>query len=59
LAARGGTLESRAEGREERVDIGPLRRVFEVEPESLPIPEELPEAEPAREPEREPAEPAR
>jgi hypothetical protein len=39
------------------VDIGPLRRVIEVEPESLPIPEELPDAEPAKEPE--PAEPAR
>ncbi len=38
------------------MDIGPLRRVIEVEPESLPIPEELPEAEPVKEPaEAEPA----
>jgi len=33
------------------VDIGPLRRVIEVDPVSLPIPEELPDAEPAQEPE--------
>jgi len=36
------------------VDIGPLKRVIEVEPESLPIPEQLPD--PERVPEREPAE---
>jgi hypothetical protein len=39
------------------VDIGPLRRVIEVEPASLPIPEQLPE--PERVPDPEPAEPAR
>jgi hypothetical protein len=38
------------------VDIGPLKRVIEVEPISLPVPEELPE--PERVPEAEPAEPA-
>jgi hypothetical protein len=38
------------------VDIGPLKRVIEVDPVSLPVPEELPEAE--RVPEREPAAPA-
>lgn len=38
------------------MDIGPLKRVFEVEPVSLPIPEQLPE--PERVPEPEPAEPA-
>jgi hypothetical protein len=38
------------------VDIGPLKRVIEVEPVSLPVPEELPE--PERVPEAEPAEPA-
>jgi hypothetical protein len=38
------------------VDIGPLKRVIEVEPASLPIPEQLPE--PERVPEPEPAEPA-
>jgi hypothetical protein len=38
------------------VDIGPLKRVIEVEPTSLPMPEELPE--PERVPEREPAAPA-
>ena len=38
------------------MDIGPLKRVIEVEPESLPIPEQLPD--PERVPEREPAEPA-
>lgn len=38
------------------MDIGPLKRVFEVEPVSLPVPEELPE--PERVPEAEPAEPA-
>lgn len=38
------------------VDIGPLKRVIEVEPVSLPVPEELPE--PERLPEHEPAEPA-
>lgn len=38
------------------MDIGPLKRVIEVEPTSLPVPEELPEAE--RVPEREPVAPA-
>lgn len=40
------------------MDIGPLRRVIEVEPTSLPVPEELPELEPIPErvPEGEPAE---
>lgn len=41
---------------EARVDIGPLKRVIEVEPVSLPIPEHLPD--PERVPEPEPAEPA-
>jgi hypothetical protein len=42
------------------VDIGPLRRVIEVEPTSLPVPEEIhePELVPEPEHEREPAEPA-
>lgn len=40
------------------MDIGPLRRVIEVEPASLPVPEEIPEPELVPEPEREPAEPA-
>jgi len=39
------------------MDIGPLRRIIEVEPVSLPIPEQLPV--PERVPEPEPAEPAR
>lgn len=39
------------------MDIGPLRRVIEVEPVSLPVPEELPD--PEHVPESEPAEPAR
>jgi hypothetical protein len=38
------------------VDIGPLKRVIEVEPTSIPVPEVLPE--PERVPEREPAAPA-
>jgi hypothetical protein len=38
------------------VDIGPLKRVIEVEPVDLPVPEELPD--PERIPEHEPAEPA-
>lgn len=38
------------------VDIGPMRRVIEVEPVTLPVPEELPE--PEQVPENEPAEPA-
>jgi hypothetical protein len=44
-----------------RVDIGPLRRVIEVEPTSIPIPEQLPEPEfvPEPVPEPRPAEPAR
>jgi hypothetical protein len=48
--------------RRRAMDIGPLRRVIEVEPTSLPVPEEIPEPElvPERvpEPERAPAEPA-
>ena len=40
------------------MDIGPLKRVIEVEPTSLPVPEVLPEAEPVPAPEPEPAEPA-
>ena len=43
---------------EDAVDIGPLRRVIEVEPTSLPVPEEIPEPELVPEPERAPAEPA-
>jgi hypothetical protein len=39
------------------MDIGPLRRIIEVEPTSLPIPEQLPD--PERVPEPEPVEPAR
>lgn len=37
------------------MNIGPLKRVIEVDPVSLPVPEELPE--PERVPESEPAEP--
>jgi hypothetical protein len=40
------------------VDIGPLRRVIEVEPTSLPVPEEISEPELVPEPERTPSEPA-
>lgn len=40
------------------MNIGPLKRVIEVEPVSLPVPEEIPEPELVPEPEREPAEPA-
>lgn len=40
------------------VDIGPLKRVIEVEPISLPVPEELPDPERVPDPVREPAEPA-
>jgi hypothetical protein len=29
------------------MDIGPARRIIEVEPVSLPLPEEVPELEPA------------
>ena len=39
------------------MDIGPLRRIIEVEPVSLPIPEQLPS--PERVPDPEPAEPVR
>jgi hypothetical protein len=39
------------------VDIGPLRRVIEVEPTSIPVPEELPEPERVPVSEPEPAEP--
>ena len=38
------------------MDIGPQRRIIEVEPVTLPVPEEIPE--PERVPETEPAEPA-
>jgi hypothetical protein len=45
------------------MDIGPLRRVIEVEPVSLPVPERLPDPErepvPERAPEPEPADPSR
>jgi hypothetical protein len=41
------------------VDIGPLKRVIEVEPETLPVPETLPEPERVPEPAPEPAEPGR
>jgi hypothetical protein len=34
------------------LDIGPARRIIEIEPVSLPLPEEVPDLEPA------PAEPA-
>ncbi len=34
------------------MDIGPARRIIEIEPVSLPMPEEVPDLEPA------PAEPA-
>ena len=34
------------------MDIGPARRIIEIEPISLPLPEEIPNLEPA------PAEPA-
>lgn len=37
------------------MDIGPIKRVIEIEPMTLPIPEHLPE--PERIPEPEPAEP--
>lgn len=37
------------------MNIGPLKRVIEVDPVSLPVPEELPE--PERVPVSEPAEP--
>lgn len=40
------------------MDIGPLKRVIEVEPISLPVPEELPDPELVPEPEPQPAEPA-
>jgi hypothetical protein len=46
------------ETRRRAVDIGPLRRVIEVEPTSLPVPEEISDPELVPEPEREPAEPA-
>lgn len=38
------------------MDIGPQRRIIEIEPVTLPVPEEIPE--PERIPETEPAEPA-
>ncbi|MGH2635531.1 MAG: hypothetical protein ACRDHU_05225 [Actinomycetota bacterium] len=40
------------------MDIGPLKRVIEVEPVSLPIPEHLPDPERVPEHEPAPAEPA-
>ena len=39
------------------MEIGPLKRVIEVEPTSLPVPETLPDAEPLPEREPVPAEP--
>lgn len=39
------------------MDIGPPRRIIEVEPVSLPVPETLPEPERIPEPVREPAGP--
>ena len=36
------------------MDIGPLKRVIEVEPTSLPVPETLPDLEPATAPEAAP-----
>lgn len=39
------------------MDIGPPRRIIEVEPVSLPVPETLPEPEQIPEPLREPAGP--
>lgn len=39
------------------MDIGPPRRIIEVEPVSLPVPEILPEPERIPEPVREPAGP--
>jgi hypothetical protein len=42
------------------MDIGPLRRIIEVEPTSLPVPETLPEPASVPAPvEPEPAEPGR
>jgi hypothetical protein len=42
------------------MDIGPLRRIIEVEPSSLPVPEEFPEPASVPAPaEPEPAEPGR
>jgi hypothetical protein len=43
------------DSKEDRMDIGPARRIIEVEPVSQPLPEEAPELEPAPvEPERRP-----
>jgi hypothetical protein len=39
------------------VDIGPLRRVIEVEPTSIPVPEQLPDPERVPVPEPEPVQP--
>jgi hypothetical protein len=40
------------------MEIGPLKRVIEVEPASIPVPETLPDIEPLPEPIEEPAAPA-
>jgi hypothetical protein len=37
------------------MDIGPPKRIIEIEPVELPMPEDLPDPEPA--PQQEPAEP--
>lgn len=42
-------------GRRWNVDIGPPRRIIEVEPESLPLPEVLPEPQRETEPDPVPA----
>lgn len=52
-----GYPSGRATLRGERVDIGPLKRVIEVEPLDLPVPEAFPE--PERIPDHEPAEPTK
>lgn len=41
------------------MNIGKERRIIEVEPVTLPLPEVLPMPAPEREPAREPAEPAK
>jgi len=41
------------------VDIGPLRRIIEVEPVTLPLPEAIPAPELVPEPESTPVEPGR
>lgn len=41
------------------MDIGPLRRIIEVEPVTLPLPEAIPAPELVPEPESTPVEPGR